>query len=154
MRKILLRHLAIMSCLIWAHCDAGVVVESRCYGYQVRAHNESQFSLRMNIYRDEMSGKEIGANVQYRENAFIPIAYWKTEETDEDKVLGNYQIHRVEVIGGKITGEYVNVRTGAGIKQGSYLLYKKYNDRKQYIFFENEGERCIEVCEAGKCKFN
>lgn len=152
LRKITV-HLVVLSCLIWTHADAGVIVESRCYGYQVRGRNESQFSLRLNVYKDETSGKEIASNVQYKENSFVPIVFWKTEATDEDKILGNYQIHRVEVIEGKITGEYVNVRTGAGIKQGSYLLYKKYNDGKRFIFFENDGERCIEVCTAGKCKF-
>ncbi|MBP6898274.1 MAG: hypothetical protein KBC94_27970 [Pseudacidovorax sp.] len=85
--------------------------EKRCYPYQIRNPGEKQYALKLHIYRDAKTGQELFANVQYKEGSYIPAVWQSKVIPDQEEELGNYEIKRVEIINGKITGEYLEVRT-------------------------------------------
>lgn len=144
-----------ISLLVLSTTHAEVLEEKRCYSYQVRNAGEKQYALKLHIYRDAKTGQELFANVQYKEGSYIPAVWQSKVIPDQEEELGNYEIKRVEVINGKIAGEYLEVRTGAGIKQGEYLQYisRTKQSKALVIFFPEEYSSCQQVCEKNSCRF-
>ncbi|MFI4919854.1 MAG: hypothetical protein ACHP65_09900 [Legionellales bacterium] len=108
---------------------ADVQSENSCYFYTPRPDDRIKpihFALR--TYFDTDLKKEVGAFVQYNNSkAIIPLVYFKYVPTDtDDPGLGNYEIYRLEIVGKKITGEYMFAQTGAGNQQGKYVRYTNF----------------------------
>jgi len=138
-----------ISLLVLSTIHAEVVEEKRCYYYQIINAGEKQYALKLHIYRDAKTGQEFFASVQYKEGSYIPAVWQSKVIPDQEEELGNYEIRRVEIINGRITGEYLEVRTGAGIKQGKYLEYISGTrpSKARVIFFSAEYSSCQQVCE-------
>lgn len=133
---------------------AGVVEENRCYFFQPRKFGEQHYALKLHIYRDQKTGKEIFASIQYKEDTYIAAVWYSTVHPDTEEDMGNYETKRVEVINGKITGEYLEVKTGAGNRQGEYLEYisKTRKNKEPVIFFPAEYSQCKQVCANNSCR--
>jgi hypothetical protein len=58
-------------------------------------------------------------------------------DMEDDPDAGNYELTRVEVIGGKIGGEYVFAQVGSGIKQGKMVTYRKSKTAKPINFYHS-----------------
>lgn len=128
---------------------AEIKSETFCYSGDSRANSQVHLRLAVRAYTDTENNKEIGAFAQYNgAKESIPLVFVKYIPTDVDSPgLGNYELTRVEVVGRKVTGEYVFVQTGAGIRQGRYVTYKSAKYPKPILLqegYENDP----------RCKFN
>jgi hypothetical protein len=121
---------------------AGVEVAETCWVHVSRGKSDRDTAFTLRTYRDTELGKEIGAVVQYTgSKETIPVVFTKYVETDtDDPGLGNYELSRVEVLDGKIGGEYIFSQTGAGIRQGKGAAYRKSKTSKPILFFYSSHE--------------
>jgi len=119
----------------WAH--AAVEIEDTCWVHTSRGKGDRNAKFVLRTYKDTGLGKEIGALVQYAgSRETIPLVFTKYVETDPDEpALGNYELTRVEVLDGRIGGEYVFFQEGAGIRQGRGVAYRKTKTSKP-VWFE------------------
>ena len=118
----------------WAH--AGVEVEDTCWVHTSRGKSDRDAKFVLRTYEDTELGKEIGAVIQYTgSRETIPLVFTKFVETDPDEPgLGNYELTRVEILNGRIGGEYVFFQEGAGIRQGKGAAYRKSKTSKPVLF--------------------
>ena len=128
----------------WAHAD--VEVEGTCWVHTSRGKGDRDAKFVLRTYKDTELGKEIGAVIQYTgSRETIPLVFTKFVETDPDEPgLGNYELTRVEVLNGRIRGEYVFFQEGAGIRQGKGVAYRKTKTSKP-VWFEyasSEDDTC------------
>lgn len=129
----------------WAHAD--VEVEDTCWAHTSRGKGDRHAKFVLRTYKDTELGKEIGAVIQYTgSRETIPVVFTKFVETDPDEpALGNYELTRVEVLNGRIGGEYVFFQAGAGIRQGKGAAYRKTKTSKP-VWFEytsSEYDACV-----------
>jgi hypothetical protein len=118
----------------WARAD--VEVEDTCWVHTSPGKSDRATKFVLRTYRDTALGKEIGAVVQYAgSRETIPVVFTQFVETDPDEPgLGNYELTRVEVLNGRVSGEYVFFQTGAGIRQGRGVAYRKSKTSKPVLF--------------------
>ncbi|WP_444845304.1 hypothetical protein [Duganella caerulea] len=128
---------------------AEIKSETSCYSGDSRPGSKVHLSLAVRIYTDTENNKEIGAFAQYNgAKTSIPLVFVKYVPTDTDEPgLGNYELTRVEVVDKKVTGEYVFVQTGAGIRQGRYVTYKSAKYPKPILLQKSYED-------DPSCKFN
>lgn len=128
---------------------AEIEATTSCYVGDSRPNSKVNLHLAVRTYTDTETRKEIGAFAQYnRGKSSVPLVFIKFVPTDTDSPgLGNYELTRVELVGKKVTGEYVFVQTGAGNRQGSYVTYKSAKFPKP-ILLQRTGEHDRD------CKFN
>ena len=138
---------ALLAC---SSATAEIIVKTACYVGDTRPNSKLSLDLAVRTYIDTTTNKEIGAFAQYNHaKTSIPLVFVKFVSTDTDSPeLGNYELTRVEVVDKKVTGEYVFIQTGAGIRQGRYVKYKSANGSKSVILQHIGGES-----ERG-CAFN
>jgi hypothetical protein len=115
---------------------ADVQPKTTCYFNVPRDNSSRHVELALRTYEDMDLKKEIGAFVQYRgSKETIPLVFNKYTSTDTDSPeLGNYEISRIEISKNKVTGEYVVIQTGAGIRQGKYVKYTNFKTGRSMIF--------------------
>jgi hypothetical protein len=131
------RYLAIAAALLGsAPVRADVVSETSCYVRTSPGKDARPVRMVFRRYLDQELKKEVGALVQYNQSKdVIPLLFIKHVDTDTDSPeLGNHEITRIEIVGGRATGEYLFVQTGAGIRQGKYVRYTSMKGAKPVIF--------------------
>lgn len=128
---------------------AEIQAVTSCYAGDSRSNSKATLRLAVRTYTDTETQKEIGAFAQYDgAKSSIPLVFVKLVATDTDSPgLGNYELTRVEVVGKKLTGEYVFTQTGAGNRQGRFVKYKSARFPKP-IVLQHTGE------DDRDCKFN
>ena len=126
---------AAMAAAGWVHAE--IETADTCWVHVSRGKSDRDSTFVLRTYKDTGLGKEIGAVVQYAgSRETIPLVFKSFVETDpDDPRLGNYDLTRVEVINGKISGEYVFSQIGAGIRQGRMAAYRKSKTSKP-VWFE------------------
>jgi hypothetical protein len=125
-----------------AHAE--VKVEESCWTHAARDGSDKRIQFVLKAYTDTDLGKEIGAFVQYvGSKDTIPVVFTNFVRTDmeDDPDAGNYELTRVEVIDGKIGGDYVFAQVGSGIRQGKMVTYRKSKNAKPITFYRSsDGE--------------
>jgi hypothetical protein len=116
--------------------QAEVVAETSCYVRTSPGKDARPVQLVFRRYVDQELKKEVGAFVQYNQSKdVIPLVFVRRVDTDTDSPeLGNHEITRVEIVGGKAAGQYLFVQTGAGNGQGKYVRYTNAKGAKPVIF--------------------
>jgi hypothetical protein len=121
-----------------AHAE--VLVEKSCWSHAARGGSDKSIDFTLQTYRDTELDKEVGGFVRYLgSKETIPVAFKNFVRTDmdEDPEAGNYELTRVEIIDGKIGGEYVFAQVGFGIKQGRMVSYRKSKTAKPITFYHS-----------------
>jgi hypothetical protein len=128
---------------------AEIEAQTTCYAGDSRPNSKVHAHLAVRTYTDTDTHKEIGAFAQYNHaKSSIALVFVKLVPTDTDSPgLGNYELTRLEVVGTKVTGEYVFVQTGAGIRQGRYVTYKSAKFPKPILLQKTSDD-------SGDCKFH
>jgi hypothetical protein len=124
-----------------AHAE--VQVEESCWTHAARGSSDKRIQFALKAYTDTDLGKEVGAVVQYvGSKGTIPLVFTNFVRTDmeDDPDAGNYELTRVEVIDGKISGEYVFAQVGFGIRQGRMVTYRKSKTAKPITFYRSSDE--------------
>jgi hypothetical protein len=119
---------------------AAVQVDESCWTHAERGGSDKRIQFVLKAYTDTDLGKEVGAVVQYAgSKGAIPLVFTNFVRTgmDDDLDAGNYEITRVEVIDGKIGGEYVFAQVGSGIRQGRMVTYKRTKAAKPITFYRS-----------------
>ncbi|AXA94023.1 hypothetical protein [Massilia sp. YMA4] len=120
------RYLAVAAGLLHgAYVQAEIVAETSCYARTSPGKDARPVRMVFRRYIDQELKKEVGALVQYNQSKdVIPLLFIKHVDTDTDSAeLGNHEMTRVEIVGGKAAGDYLFVQTGAGNRQGKYVRY-------------------------------
>lgn len=140
MKKFLLIFLASAFFCISGHSE--IISETSCYSYTSREKPYKTINFALRTYFDVELNKEVGAVIQYSSSKkTIPLVFLKYIKTDQENPgLENYEIHRLEVVGEKVTGVYILQKTGAGNKSGVFIEYKNYEKNKSVIFMKSGGE--------------
>lgn len=122
-------------------------IDKLCFATSVvRDKNDRPIYLLLKTYFDNTLDMEVGAVAKYKSSKFyIPLLFLDRRDTDKDSpALGNFIVRRLEFVSGKPTGEYALIKTGAGIRQGTYLEYTNYKDKKKVVFFPQDAmEDCL-----------
>lgn len=119
-------HLLFCLTLLAPRVHAAIEIEVSCWTHQSRGKGDKTLNFALRTYRDIELKREVGAFVQYAgAQEMIPLVFRKFVPTDEeaDGEPGNYELTRVEVVDGKIGGEYVFALVGAGIRRGRMVTY-------------------------------
>jgi len=119
---------------------AEVRVEESCWTHAARGGSDKEIQFVLKAYKDTDLNREVGAVVQYvGSKGIIPLVFTNFVRTDmeDDPDAGNYELTRVEVIGGKIGGEYVFAQVGSGIRQGKMVTYRKSKTAKPISFYHS-----------------
>lgn len=121
-----------------AHAE--VRVEESCWTHTARGGSDKRIQFVLKAYTDTDLDREVGAVVQYvGSKSTIPLVFKNFVRTDmeDDPHAGNYELTRVEVIDGKIGGEYVFAQVGSGIRQGRMVTYRKSKTAKPITFYRS-----------------
>ncbi|QJI43385.1 hypothetical protein HKK52_21325 [Pseudomonas sp. ADAK2] len=123
--------LSLSLCLfpLTAYCQ--VTVENFCF----ELSQESQVKFELRIYYDALS-KWSGASVKYltsKEPISLVVKYTDLEELDPQMPVRDSTVW-LEIVDGKITGEYTMVTQGNSVVS---MAYKKGSNGKQYSFSNN-----------------
>lgn len=95
--------------------QAEVKTKTICYGYQPKNRSAEYYSVLLRTYYDTELQREIGSFVQYNKNSSIPLVFDKNINADPDNPeLGNFEIRRLEILDGQITGTYLLVQKWRG----------------------------------------
>lgn len=124
-----------MGSLCWAQNK--IDANTMCFASSViRDKYDRPIYLFIRTYFDNALGIEVGAIAKYRSSkSYIPLVFLDKREADiESPALGNFIVRRLELAGGKSTGEYDLIKTGAGTRQGTYLEYISYKDKRKVVF--------------------
>jgi hypothetical protein len=125
-----------------AHAE--VQVEESCWTHEARGGSDKRIQFVLKAYTDKDLGREVGAFVQYvGSKGTIPLVFTNFVRTDmeDGPDAGNYELTRVEVIDGKVGGEYVFAQVGFGIRQGRMVTYRKSKTAKPITFYHSsDGE--------------
>ncbi|AVR98461.1 hypothetical protein C9I28_24585 [Pseudoduganella armeniaca] len=115
---------------------AEIVSETSCYVRTSPGKDARPVQMVFRRYVDQELKREVGAFVQYNQSKdFIPLVFVKHVDTDTDSPeLGNHEITRIEIVGGKAAGAYLFVQTGAGNRQGKHVRYTSAKGAKPMIF--------------------
>lgn len=121
-----------------AHAE--VRVEESCWTHAARGGSDKRIQFVLKAYTDTDLDREVGAVVQYvGSKSTIPLVFKNLVRTDmeDDPDAGNYELTRVEVIDGKIGGEYVFAQVGSGIRQGRMVTYRKSKTANAITFYRS-----------------
>jgi len=142
----MIKYLIFVLSLACTTAFADVHVEASCFTLDARAMSKKMVYFVLQSYYDDEIGKEIGAFVRYGESKeSIPLVFENKIDTDtDDPGLGNFELQRLEILNGRVTGRYTLVQTGAGNRQGRYIDYKNFKTKKTLLFQRHGG---VEDCD-------
>lgn len=121
-----------------AHAE--VQVKESCWTHAARGGSDKRIQFVLKAYTDTALGREVGAVVQFvGSKGTIPLVFTNFVKMDmeDDPDAGNYELTRIEVIDGKIGGEYVFSQVGSGIRQGRMVTYRKSKTAKPITFYHS-----------------
>jgi hypothetical protein len=131
-----------------AHAE--VQVEESCWTHAARGGADKRIQFVLKTYTDTDLGREVGAFVQYvGSKRTIPLVFTNIvrKDMEDDPDAGNYELTRIEIVDGKIGGEYIFAQIGHGIRQGRMVTYRKFKTAKPITFYRSsDGD--------GGCGFN
>lgn len=108
--------------------NAEVTVQTLCFSSQ----KNRRLELTLRKYLDEELQQEVGALVRYsNSNKLIPLAF-KGDENSDERVA--YELHWLEIVDKKITGEYSFIKPLNATVDGAYVVYKNFKTNKQTTF--------------------
>lgn len=119
-----------------AHAE--VKVEESCWIHETRGGVDRHIEFLLKTYTDTVLGQEVGALVQYAgSTSTIPLVFRSFVRTDMEEAPneGNFELTRVEVVDGKVGGQYVFAQVGFGIRQGRQATYSKSRSAKPITFY-------------------
>ncbi|RYX90547.1 MAG: hypothetical protein EOO28_28830 [Comamonadaceae bacterium] len=122
---------------------AAVISETLCYRALPKNKNKSAIKLTIKKYYDEELGQQVGAIVRYNTSKeTIPLSVIEDAIDDENN---DYEIHWLEVINKKVTGEYVFMKPKGATVLGAYIIYKNQRLGKELAFSPSgeTGNECV-----------
>lgn len=133
----MIRTIVLVAAILGAtSAQSEIQVETECYFGIPQGQDSKAVRMIFQRYVDLDLKKEVGSFVQYNDTKeVVPLVFGKHVPTDTDSPdLGNYEEYRTEIVGKKVTGEYMFVQTGAGHRQGRYVRYTSAKTAKSVIF--------------------
>ena len=133
------KHFLIALCLHIGAASAQTTSQTLCFVSNKNKHTE----LVLRIYLDEEIQKEVGALAKYStSNKSISLAYIDDGATDDSV---DYELHWLEIYGGKITGEYRLLKPKMATIQGAYVKYRSLKTGQETVFIPSEksGSDCV-----------
>lgn len=109
--------------------QAEVVSETLCFTAQTKQSRPARLLLRK--YLDLEVQQEVGAFVQYETSKIIPLVYVGDGTSDESV---DYELHWLEVVNGKISGEYSLAKQKGGTILGAWVKYKSLRTGRTTVF--------------------
>ena len=139
MQKLRLVVLMAMSACAAGIAQAEVVSETLCF--TARTSQSKPLRLLLRKYLDLEIQQEVGGFVQHGASKTIPLVFVDdgTSEADVD-----YELHWLEVVAGKVSGEYSLVKQKGGTILGAWMRYKSLKTGATTVFSPTgeSGEAC------------
>jgi hypothetical protein len=132
----------ILISLFFIQSKADVGVESTCYEMETPSKSSSKQPVffRLRFYTEETTQIYIGAIVNYNNSKQIIHAVFYDETEDIAPSLGGLQRTWLEVVGGKISGKYVEHVNYEGNLAGRYVIYTRLRDNRSTLFRAATGD--------------
>ena len=120
--------------LLSLHAHAGVSVESGCYEQTPRAAGKSNPFFFFQSYRDDDLQEDVGAFLSYNNSKNRISLVFSDEVQGEGTNEGDYQKFWLEVVGKKVTGQYVERGNYSGNAGGRHIKYTSFKTNRVTVF--------------------
>lgn len=131
MKKLLICIFAALLCL---RVHAGVSVESGCFEQTPKAVGKSSAFFFFQSYHDDDLQEDVGAFVSYNNSKNRISLVFSDEVQGEGPNEGDYQKFWLEVVGKKVTGQYVEQGNYSGNPGGKYIKYTSFKTNRVTVF--------------------
>jgi hypothetical protein len=124
----------IVAALVSLPTHAVVSIESGCYRQTPQLVGTNNSFLFFQSYRDEDLLEEVGAFVSYNNSEKRIALLFSDEVQGEGANEGDYQKIWLEVVGRKVTGQYVEHGNYSGNSAGKHMKYTNFKTRRVTTF--------------------